>query len=499
MSSEKFLPQILKYLNLRLDISFVFEDIAPNAEEGTFSLADKDFKMLSVNSLKDPSTSRDYDYVFVFGLKESKVASELTSFGFDKTKIIDFSFLIENIFVKKTFLLKSFEKQIDKFKVLVLGNGSTFTSLDLNSFNIPAVSFAEQDQDLYFDYLYLKKILSMPQNKIKYVLFGLSPYSFRFNLFKSKYKDLTLSYCPIFQDTYTFSVNEIEDIFTDKFLKFYDDEDLINLVEKNIGLDFNDPFNYRKSNNRALQQNDFFGVRSMVKKYCSNNDDNILQENVKIFAECIQLCKENDIVPVVFVSPVILEYRYYFSEKVLCEFKTILLELQEKYQFKILDYWDLNEFNVGDFFHLDELNLSGARKFTPYISNYINKLESKKIRIAFTMITMPSWDKIIPLYKKMCENKQIEIYGLLLPGDPKASPTVAPDLLYREEWNFFHNLYDNDENIILIDAVQNGRPLDLRQFHFDYVFYIQPYDYLYHYYHKCRTVSKFAKTFHILY
>ena len=41
MSSQKFLPLILKFFDLRSDISLVFEDIASNVEEGTISLAGK--------------------------------------------------------------------------------------------------------------------------------------------------------------------------------------------------------------------------------------------------------------------------------------------------------------------------------------------------------------------------------------------------------------------------------------------------------------------------
>jgi len=505
IDSQDFFSMIFEFLNFNLDMTFVLENLPEDVEGATVSFREKNYKVLPVSSLKNFSANEIYDYIFVFVSKDSKMKMLLRDFGIEKSKIIDFSFITEQIFYQKALLLKQIEQRIDEVNLLVLGNGSAFNSLNLNEFSIPAASLAAQYQDLYFNYLYLKKILSLPQNKIKYVLFGLSPYSFRFDLSKSKYKDRTFSYYPVFQDTHNFSAdkNIVSEIFGDIFLQLYDSAEFLGIVQKNAITDFNDPFGLRKKNNSTIQPIDLLGLRVTAKKYLQNNDESIFQENVKIFTDCIELCLKNNVMPVVFISPVAGEYRKYFPEKIFYEFKNTLLKLQEKYQFKILDYWDLNIFYGVEFSKVDELNLEGAKKFTPYVANFIDKLERKKIRLAFTMQITASWTKIIPLYQKMCESKKFDLYGIVCPSDPEAVAKIKTGepltLKYGAERDYFHNLYDNDRNITLIDATNGHGMFDPKAYHFDYVFYLQPYDYNFHPPFKCAEVSKFAKTFHILY
>ena len=410
LKSKDDATKILQILNPAAEIFFVAEDY--DSAPVNFQYQGKNYLLIphgAVGSywqsdfwlLNFCPQAEGVDKIFAKGL------------GVAEDKIFNLFFLLENDFAKKILQFRQFESEAEKFKIAILGGLSALADFDLDLFNLPVVNFSAHNQDLYTDYLYLKKILSLPNQQIKYLVLNLQPYALRFDLSQSEFKFAQLAYYPIFKDLHNLPVknNLLTEIFNSNFFEIY------RLMQGDVA-DFKNNFD------KNLMEQDLFGARALNKKYLSDNDK-IFQENLQILNSMIELCKRNDIQLIISTLPEFFEYRIYFPQDVLVEFQNAINKLKQEYKFYYLDYRELN-LPANNFCTAEILNPAGAKNFTPYISNLIDKLENKKIKIAFTLETIPSWDKIIPLFNLICENPKFDVYGVILPNDKKASPTVAP-------------------------------------------------------------------------
>lgn len=101
-----------------------------------------------------------------------------------------------------------------------------------------------------------------------------------------------------------------------------------------------------------------------------------LKEYVKIFDAYLELCKKNNVRPIIFLTPVSECYSKYFSKKLLDEFNYYVNEVIKKFPNAVfVDGWKLKSFDDSDFYDVDHLNIKGAAKFSTILNNVIEQLE----------------------------------------------------------------------------------------------------------------------------
>lgn len=363
--------------------------------------------------------------------------------------------------------------------------------------NVPAISLANTNQDLRYSYLCLKEAVARADGRLKYAIIGLSPYSFHYDLSASVNKWDALAYYPTFRDLDKLPLSRFaaNSLFSDEFMNVYAKD----TFEPGGDFDLNNPFNIRQANNRPMTFENVVGARAEAESWAKVDDDQIINNNAQIFIDCLKLCRDNNIKPLVMTFPVFENYRRFFPQEVMNRFRVVIDATQKEVPFNFLDYYKM-ELNPQAFFNAECLNFAGARFISQSVNNLLNKWDSGKINIAFIMQAADTWSKTKPVYEKFRTRDDVDLYGLVTPGYENYDLGVRPFGKYGDEYEYFHDLYDNDDRITLIDVADaNGNVMELEYLHFDYVFYPRPYKELLGANLQCSHVSNFAKPCYIPY
>lgn len=303
----------------------------------------------------------EYDYIIIASQYNDAIYSQLIELGIDNNKIFQHNlfcmFYFNEIKHKLDYLIGD---DIENVEILLTGISYMVRGIDINTFSKKAYSLALFSQDLFYDYSLIKYIIENYKAKLKrlkYVIIGLSYYSFEYDLSLSSLKYRTLLYNDAIGVLHNFI--DVEKI----------------LVNKNITVDISKKiFDYDESHwlymsNMVSEEKLYTLDKDKGKRQaeidCNKNYPKTVEENIKIFDDYLELLKINNIKPIVVVPPVSKYYAENFSKRISDKFMSIISDRNGLFQY--IDYFESDLFEDSDFFDVSHLNEKGAKKYTKII------------------------------------------------------------------------------------------------------------------------------------
>ena len=245
------------------------------------------------------------------------------------------------------------------------GISYTEVGLDLKCFpsTLRGVNLAGSNQDLRQSFLTAKYVFEhVKPGTIKFVLIGLTPYSFRYDNAKSFFVcSRNLQYMLGLMNSepqthhdfllQTLVSNEIKNIFFTTTEKQADlnFERLKNIV--NTGLTARALVNWEAE------------LDNLTKKFYPQ----AVQKNFQILKAYIELCLANGAKPVGVVFPFAPAMRKNYNEELLKNFRDMIQRLEENYDFTCVDLFDL-PLDYDCFYNMAHLNLKGSSSASAQIS-----------------------------------------------------------------------------------------------------------------------------------
>ena len=498
LNSLNSVQKLLYCLNESVESIILIENVD---SENVFEFNGRKYSVLPYKLLNEVIGKFNWDYLLT---ERNGLAGKIYSSKLAPAKLIYVDGIINEDYIHQSIFMAGLEKSIAEIEMVAVGGLPSLMGFSVEDFPVKSATFSLTNHDIWLSYNWLKKVLSIPQNKIKYALIGLSPYSFRYDLSKSADKWEILSYYTFFKDTHNLPLDneKMTALFDDRFLNAYD------FVKAELSknnqfpnINFSDPFTVKRKNNRPLMQQDFFGIRAEARKWGAEKYESNVQENEKLFVECLKLCKNHNVTPIVVNLPVHAFYKYLFPKHILDEFNLIIHKAKKIVPFQFIDCsaWNMND--GREFCRVDALNTIGARRITAKINPLIQKLASNKIRVGF-IFQGKNLEKLTPIYEEMHKRADIEIVILVVPPREyydEGHPFDPKDERYAQAQKDALKNYGNDKNVIVTKALSEEGFLDIENLNLDYLFYKRPYEQLLPPNVKCQTVSQFATTCYIPY
>lgn len=446
-------------------------------------------------------SAANWDYIFTQG----DLIKQLSDFDVDSARIINVDFILNGDYAKRNFLAVGLQNNISDFESVIVGDFAALMGFNANEFLVKTANLASKYQDLKISYLWLKQALTAPNNKIKYAIIGLSPYCLRYDLSLTADKWEGLSYYSIFKGQMKFPLSDdvMSALFDENFLNIYElsNDDYAANAEQYADLNFVDPLDEKKLNDRALVQQDVYGVRADIKKWEAEKYFHAAQRNTEIFMDCLKLCREHNVTPIVVKMPVHYFYKTVFSKELYAELETMLYRAKKIESFHLIDAFSWDIADKEEFCHIDILNSIGAKKVTHSVNAIISNMHNTKIKVAI-ISQGGNLNKVEPVYKALCQRNDVDIY--ILAVQPREDYTMdrpfdAKDEDFVLSYKSLCCRYGNNPNTTIVKTLTKKGFVKLEDFHFDYVFYIRPYEHLLQPNVTCQTMSRFTKTCYIPY
>ena len=200
---------------------------------------------------------------------------------------------------------------------------------------------------------------------LKYALIGLAPYCFHFDLSQTYiFKSRVLPYLVAFNDIHNFPVpfDVYKSLLREKWLNQKPSIAKVNL-------------NGVKSE-KVIEQKVIENGKTITwnGKYYPKTRD----ENIKILDNYLTLCEENDIRPIMVRAINSEKYMANFNQQMLEEFNAIVEQACQKHSSAVfVDGWKWDGVTCADFYDHAHMNLHGAAKFSEYLNNFIEELETR--------------------------------------------------------------------------------------------------------------------------
>lgn len=313
----------------------------------------------------DKIKNMSYDYVIIASQYNDAIYNQLLSLEVDNDKIFQYNlfcmFKYNSVEAIIRYLLRD---SPEKTQMLITGISYTQKAIKTEGFYKRTFSFACASQDLFYDFNIIKWLLKNHKLKLtnlKYVLIGMSYYSFQYDLSLSSLKYRTLLYYDAIGILHNFK--DVDDILGNK-------NNTMNIAKEIFKFNSNGivqiDWMLNKENIYTLDEHK---GKIQAEIDCNKNYPETVKENIRVFDEYLNLLEEHNIKPVVMIAPVSKYYSKYFSKRIKDEFMNIINERKEKFQF--IDYFDSKLFDDSDFFDVSHLNQKGATKFTKILNNII--------------------------------------------------------------------------------------------------------------------------------
>ncbi len=306
----------------------------------------------------------NYDYIIVLEKNKeikNKIINVLKDIKVEETQIFDFysysyPYFIDGFKVKLNNILKK-----EKIQTLVTGLSYAEIGIDCDKLSKDSFNFALSGQDIFYNYELIKYLMkfSFIKNNLKYVLINVAYYAFDYNL------SLGDQFARIHR--YYYELGETN---------HYNNRLHLKICQKNYECynyeeDYNN-YNRHKLNTVLNGQNE--EEDKVAIKQATMNYPNTKIENEEIFEKLIRMLNYENIIPIIVILPTSEYYYKHFEDDFQKnKFYEILGKLDEKYDFKILDYFKSTMFENTDFWDYSHLNKNGRRKFTEIIKKELNK------------------------------------------------------------------------------------------------------------------------------
>lgn len=364
------LAEKLAVFNPELDYCAIVVDDVESAKKISEQIGLPEELFHSMDDLKKCIETFDYDYVLCVQDKFYDVkVNMLQKYDLPKEKVLSFAALptVSNFQTKRR--LTYFSEHSQEFEIFATGTSTAETSIDIREFKRKAVNFATSSQDLYYNLQIAKSAVSSGNGhgKLRYALIGLAPYSFHFDLSKTGrllLQSRLLPYFIAFKDLHNFPVP------ADVYKNFFREEWLTK--EFTTGkINLNGVKSQRIMEQKVVRSGK---TNTWAGKYYPETRD----ENVKILDEYLTLCEENNIRPVMFRAPVTEKYMANFNPRLLEEFLALVEQARQKHPGAVfVDGWTLNLVTYADFYDHGHMNVHGAAKFSAYLNDFIEQLETQ--------------------------------------------------------------------------------------------------------------------------
>lgn len=304
-----------------------------------------------------------FDYVVIASQYNDAIYEQLLNLGVEKEKILQFYkyYSIYQNHIKAK--LQSLEKYKDEIEVISTGISYMANAINEKKLCKKNGNLAYPSQDLYYDYNIVDHILH-EYKKVKYVLIGLSYYSFQYDMSLSSMKGNTILYYDIIKKNHNFL--DLERILQERKTLIDIGNKIFRLSEAKVPI-----IDWDTINSKPVSAiNDENGKKQALLDGNKNYPETV-KENKEIFKNYLQLLKENDIKPIVIVCPTSKYYSKYFPKRLKDEFYSIINETRKEYDFQFLDYFDSELFEDCDFYDVSHLNDKGAEKFTKLLNKEV--------------------------------------------------------------------------------------------------------------------------------
>ncbi len=326
-------------------------------------------KINNNREIKNPNEIKnmDYDYVVIASQYNNEIYTQLINLGVEESKILEFYMyfgLYYNHVAKRIYYMSTISEQVE---AIATGISYMVNAIDVKILNHKTHSLANASQDLYYDYHTIKYILENFKDdypKLKYLLIGLSYYSFEYDMSLSSMKTNVVLYYEAFKCKH--HCTNVEELVNRRNKE--------NIIGKNI-FKFDDKdmaiFDWHIENTNIKNViNEEVGKRQALID-CNKNYPETVRENIEILKEYLQLLKENNIKPIIIVCPVSKYYSKYFDKRLKSEFYENINYIKKFYDFEVMDYFESDLFKDDDFYDVSHLNENGSRKFTKILNKQI--------------------------------------------------------------------------------------------------------------------------------
>ena len=215
ISYGKWLNIIFQYLNSNLDVArIVIMDAFFLENKKVTIFKDKHTIATSYAFLEEVLNDVYYDYILValpvYSEQENIVITDLKKWNIKK--VFRVGAIYSSYLIYCASIMKYISKNASKYRVFITGISRMWRATDLESYKLPAVCCAYTSQDLYYDYLWAKKILSFANHNFKYAVIGVTEYSFQYDeSIGSPEQFLMLPYYRLFKDVHNYHVTK--DVF----------------------------------------------------------------------------------------------------------------------------------------------------------------------------------------------------------------------------------------------------------------------------------------------
>lgn len=280
----------------------------------------------------------------------------------------------------------------EETSVIVAGSSHAMNGIIENQVREKMINFSISSQDLYFDWLHIRKALEESKGRIQQCIISIGYYMLYQDLSRSKTMGHQVKrvYYPLFGDSHHYDgdccYDMLEYVKYDK--KIYGKDMLEALCrEWSRGFFSEEPSYYGSLKTRA--QNNILGLENIIWNELSveekeriaikrAGDHNRLkkhgqsrQENDVLVREMAEYLNEREITPVFVIFP----YTQYYNRYIDAEYKEDILRLLQSLPVPVVEFLDMNEypdmFDDTDFLDTDHLNDKGAQKATALLNEFL--------------------------------------------------------------------------------------------------------------------------------
>lgn len=376
VSSQDLLGHLLGILRPEVEISSIILIDVGIIRNGRINAGNKSYIGNSYDYLPECLNELEYDWILLnlrpYGADapDGIAIKDIENAG-KKDKMIHLGAIYGALFNMFPIFFKYITPQIEKFRIFFIGDSLIWRGADLPSYSLPALNLAYSSQDIYNNYLLADKLLNIPNNRLKYAVVGIAPWTFHSDTSISSVEEYpVLSYTRLFKDSHNFraSVKDFEDLFIPSFWDYDDVE-----VPANYNLD-----NYsNRYVERAMLITERMTARSKFSVWDHKRYPETVKENTDTLRKILELCKNHSVIPILVRPPLPDIMSAFFPRYVIDEGNEIINGLSKEFDFHYLDKTNMPGLTYNDFFDNYHVNAFGARKFSSYMNDFIMNLENK--------------------------------------------------------------------------------------------------------------------------
>lgn len=305
----------------------------------------------------------EYDYIIICSVYDYEICKQAQVLGVTSSKIV----VLNPINIDKYLVFKHFffDKKLDELKkkhhkiqLLITGISYHNDGISTKKLNKNAFKFANRSQDIYCDFEMVKYMLkNYHLSSLKYVIIGLSYYSFEYDLSKSTGSWQMLRYYPYIENMHNLISPQYQE---DYYLKEIKNIESISIPKGIINYDL-----------RKFDLNELEGEITARADFKKNHPPTVF-ENKRILMDYIKILTDNKIKPIFVIMPVTKYYSKYCSSSIRKRFYDNLNEvIENNTKVQVLDYFDKMNYPDSYYYHINHLNKRGAIAFTEQLNQDI--------------------------------------------------------------------------------------------------------------------------------